>query len=247
MPYRTPESKKGGVSAPPFSMIKLKQPVLGILTYDGCISQMFNDKYTPADLLALYHSMGLNGHNGIDFYKGRGEPIYAAHSGKVIYAQKFASITGNGVKVLDENKGFATLYCHLDSISVVQGQNVTQGQIIGTMGNSGSEYVYMGVHLHFGLYETDLNGSTINTSNGFGGAIDPLPLFIKSMRYVIMGTEQYLLDDTLKVALNIADPTELAKLQLHGLTGTPQTITSLTGYLIYPLVDKARLKDIFGL
>ena len=227
--------------------MKLTQPVLGELNYDGCISQMFNDPYTDASLLAFYQSLGLTGHNGIDFYKGRGEPIYAAHSGKVIYAQKFSSITGNGVKILDENKGFATLYCHLDSISVTQGQNVTQGQIIGTMGNSGSEYVYMGVHLHFGLYETDLNGSTINTSNGFGGAIDPLP-FMQNMEYIIVGKEQYLLYAPLKMALNIGDQNILAGLVLNGLAGQPTAKTSLpVGYKVYPLVDKETLKDIFGL
>ena len=209
---------------------------------------MFNDKYTPADLLAKYQSMGLQGHNGIDFYKGRGEPIYAAHSGKVIYAQRFASITGNGVKILDESKQFATFYCHLDSISVSQGQSVTQGQIIGTMGNTGSEYFYMGVHLHFGLYETDLNGSIINRDNGFDGAIDPLPFMQNNMEYIIIGKEQYLLYAPLKMALNIGDQNILAGLMLNGLTGTPVVKSSLpVGYKVYPLVDKETLKDLFGI
>lgn len=225
--------------------MNLLQPVKGQLNYDGCISQKFNDPTTPADLLALYKSMGLQGHNGIDFYKGRGEPIYAAHDGVVVYAQEFQSISGKCIKL--RGSGYFTLYAHNDELLVSAGENVVQGQIIAKMGNSGSQYTYMGVHLHFGLYECDSNGNTLNINNGFGGAIDPLPYF-NNMEYIIIGKEQYLLYAPLKMALNIGDQNILAGLMLNGLTGTPVVKSSLpAGYKVYPLVDKETIKDIFGL
>ncbi len=231
-------------------MIKLTQPVKGKLIYapDGIIGQKFGE--CIGDTCNLYKSMGLKGHNGIDFRGKRGTPVYAAHSGKVIYAQEFHSITGKGIKILDETKTFATLYCHCDELLVSAGESVSEGQIIAKMGNSGSDYFYMAVHLHFGLYETDKNGVTINTNNGYNGAIDPLPYFAaeKFMDYIIVGTEQYLYYQSLNIAFNIGDPTELGKLQLQGLSGEPIKKDKLPDKcLVYPLISKDRLKDLFGL
>jgi len=46
------------------------------------------------------------------------------------------------------------------------------------MGNSGAEYYYMGIHLHFGLKYCDKYGNALNWDNGYKGGIDPLPLII---------------------------------------------------------------------
>jgi murein DD-endopeptidase MepM/ murein hydrolase activator NlpD len=140
-----------------------------------------------------------------------------------------------------QGEGYYTLYMHNDALLASVGENVPQGQIIAKMGNSGSgRGIYMAVHCHFGLYPEPL------IINGFGGAVDSLPYFT-AMRYVILNGEQFLLDDNLKIAFNIGDEIELAKLQLHGLSGNPETISSLDNYLIYPMVERPRLKDLFGL
>lgn len=247
--------------------MKLTQPVSGKLTYDGVVNQFYNDPSTNASLLAFYSSLGLNGHNGIDFGGTRGTPIYAAHSGVVIQANTtYTNVSGKMITLLGEKNESgiytATNYGHCDELLVSLNQSVTEGQIIAKMGNSGSEYFYMGVHLHFGLYEyTDPVAGTyqlgypngkcytrLHNDNGFKGGLDALPLFIKSMTYCIIGKEQFLLDETLKLAFNIGDEAELLKLQNNGLTGSPQSISALpSGYLVYPLVDKSRLQDIFGL
>jgi murein DD-endopeptidase MepM/ murein hydrolase activator NlpD len=160
-------------------MIKLIAPVKGKLLYapDGIITQKFNDPTTPSDLLAFYKSIGLNGHNGIDFMGSRGEPIYAAHSGKVVYAQDTGSTAGKMIRL--QGEGYYTLYMHSDELLVSVGQNVPQGQIIAKMGNSGSgRGLYMSVHCHFGLYPEPL------IINNFGGAVDPMPYFTNMLKII---------------------------------------------------------------
>ena len=81
--------------------------------------------------------------------------------------------------------------------------------------------------------------------------VTPKPIILKNnnnfMKYVNIGIEQYLIDETLKIALNIGDETELELLKKQGLTGNPEAMVNLDGYVIYPLVQKGRLKDLFGL
>jgi len=69
------------------------------------------------------------------------------------------------------------------------------------------------------------------------------------MDYVILGKEQFLTYPSLKIAFNIGDEVELAALQMQGLQGVPREVadTYFDGYRIYPLVQKDRLRDLFGL
>ena len=237
----------------PAYFMKLTQPVKGKLKYapDGIISQKFNDPTTPSDLLAFYKSLGLNGHNGIDFWGIRGTPIYAAHNGKVIYAQNTGGTAGLGIKLKGE--GIYTLYFHNDELLVSGGESVSQGQIIAKMGNSGSSpQLYMAVHSHFGLYQIDPQGNLLNSNNGFQGAIDPLSFLIAEvniMEYIILpNNEQYLYYEPLNLALNVGDGIELAKLQLHGLSGLPIKKDKLpNNCLIYPGTEQNRFRDLLGL
>ncbi len=84
-------------------------------------------------------------HPGLDIAGWIGEPVLAADSGYVIAAGWDA--TGYGLHlVIDHGNGFQTLYAHLDSYSVEPGTNVSKGQQIGEMGNTGNS---TGPHLHF--------------------------------------------------------------------------------------------------
>jgi murein DD-endopeptidase MepM/ murein hydrolase activator NlpD len=82
-------------------------------------------------------------HWGIDIGAASGTPIKAANDGVVVSAS-WAGGCGNAVKI-DHGKAF-TRYCHMSKISVVAGQRVSKGQVIGLVGSTG---LSTGPHLHF--------------------------------------------------------------------------------------------------
>ena len=94
-------------------------------------------------------------HNGIDLAGPIGTPIGAAMPGTVVHTE---AQTGNYGKfvIVRHDGGFQTLYAHLDSFAVRKGQYVSQGQTIGSMGNTGRS---TGPHLHFSIIR---NGSFVD-------------------------------------------------------------------------------------
>ncbi len=84
-------------------------------------------------------------HKGIDIAKSPGVPVYAAANGKVI-EKKFDKGGFGNYLVIRHKAGFSTKYGHLGDVLVKEGDTVTQGQQIGTMGNTG---LSTGFHLHF--------------------------------------------------------------------------------------------------
>ena len=90
-------------------------------------------------------------HQGIDIDGTTGEPIVAAKEGTVIMAQPYSGY-GNAV-IIDHGGGVATLYAHMSSFEVRSGESVSQGQVVGNVGCTGS---CTGDHLHF---EVRVNGS----------------------------------------------------------------------------------------
>ncbi len=98
-------------------------------------------------------------HYGIDLAALKGTPIKAAAAGKVIQAQ-FIPGYGNNI-LIQHNKYYRTRYAHLHKINVTTGQQVAQGQKIGTVGDSGSvrKSGRDASHLHFEIYH---NGSHVN-------------------------------------------------------------------------------------
>lgn len=105
---------------------------------------------------------GIDGshHNGTDFPAAGGTPIYAVADGVVSAARAMPSY-GNCVQIshgtADDGRNFATLYAHMSSIAVSEGQTVTKGQVIGYVGNTGDVVgANGGYHLHL---ELRINGS----------------------------------------------------------------------------------------
>lgn len=83
-------------------------------------------------------------HNGIDIGADMGADVYAADGGVVTYADVCQGY-GNYI-IIDHQNGYQTAYGHLNEILVTNGEAVTQGQLIGKVGNTGNS---TGPHLHF--------------------------------------------------------------------------------------------------
>lgn len=93
-------------------------------------------------------------HLGFDLAGLLNMPIQAANDGVVVYAA-FLGIYGNAV-VIDHGCGLQTLYGHMSSISVKEGETVKRGQQIGRSGETG---LAGGDHLHFTVL---LDGIPVN-------------------------------------------------------------------------------------
>jgi murein DD-endopeptidase MepM/ murein hydrolase activator NlpD len=93
-------------------------------------------------------TQGIHGHNGVDIASYSGAPIFAAASGEVIIAKSDGGWNGGygNYIVIKHSNGTQTLYAHLTDVQVSAGTRVTQGDQIGTMGNTGKS---TGTHLHF--------------------------------------------------------------------------------------------------
>jgi murein DD-endopeptidase MepM/ murein hydrolase activator NlpD len=96
-------------------------------------------------------------HAGVDIGASSGTAIYAAADGTVVLAQDYGSY-GNCV-MINHGNGYTTLYAHMSSIAVSDGQTVTQGQTVGYVGATGD---VTGPHLHFEV-----------RASASGGTIDP--------------------------------------------------------------------------
>lgn len=84
-------------------------------------------------------------HGGLDFSAPKGTPVVAGNTGRVALVAEF--FFPGRLVVLDHGLGLYTLYFHLDTVSVAEGQRLERGQTLGTAGASGRA---TGPHLHFG-------------------------------------------------------------------------------------------------
>ncbi|MBF0143846.1 MAG: M23 family metallopeptidase [Magnetococcales bacterium] len=98
-----------------------------------------------------------NPHNGLDLAAGKGTPVTAIAPGVVAMTGKDFFFTGNTL-VLHHGDGVVSLYAHLDTMTVKEGERVTKGQEIGRVGMTGRA---TGPHLHFG---TLVRGARVDPS-----------------------------------------------------------------------------------
>lgn len=85
-------------------------------------------------------------HNGVDLGCVRGQPIWAAKAGKVLFA---GWKNGYGNVVLIEHEGpVVTVYAHQEEVNVSSGYRIDKGEVLGRCGSTGWS---TGPHLHFEL------------------------------------------------------------------------------------------------
>ncbi len=91
-----------------------------------------------------------NPHTGEDIRAPLGRIVSASNSGKIVLTGDFF-FNGQSV-VIDHGGGLFTMYFHLSEIKVKRGDLVSQGQVIGLVGQSGRA---TGPHLHWGARLND--------------------------------------------------------------------------------------------
>ena len=74
--------------------------------------------------------------NGVDIEAAVGRDVSAVHAGHVIYTGWFKGY-GNLI-IVDHGNEYYTLYAHVAEIEAKEGEDVRQGQRIGTVGDTGS-------------------------------------------------------------------------------------------------------------
>jgi hypothetical protein len=94
----------------------------------------------------IFNNKPRSPHSGVDLRAPKGTPVLASNYGKVAMIRD-CYLSGKTV-IIDHGKGLYTLYAHLDSYKVTEGQAIKQGQFIGLAGSTGR---VTGPHLHWGV------------------------------------------------------------------------------------------------
>lgn len=131
-----------GVTRKPPQLSFTPAPTAGVLQ-KPCSDVCFITQYFTAS------------HYALDIQERGGGAIYAAEDGIVIRAEYGWNGGYGNVIEIDHGNGLVTLYGHNKALSVEEGDTVTRGQQIATMGNTGLVYGSTGIHVHF---EVQLNG-----------------------------------------------------------------------------------------
>jgi murein DD-endopeptidase MepM/ murein hydrolase activator NlpD len=166
---------------------------------EGDVTQYFSEN--PS----LYAQFELKGHNGIDLVRPHGEKLFAIEDADVVEVKDNPDGFGKYLRFVGkpDKDGICNewTYGHNSVNHVKQGDVVEAGQHIADMGNTGfvvsnsngngywKVNPYAGTHLHLGLRKmkrvksggflypgSTIRLSTQNYSNGYKGAVDPVPV-----------------------------------------------------------------------
>ncbi len=159
--------------------VPVREPVAQIVERGIRAQSLVMENYTVTDTLGLFcwpvvdlyevtspfGLRSLGNHKGIDISgaNAEGALVVAGEAGVVTEAGWNSGGYGNYVKI-NHGNGIETLYAHMldNSITVIPGQVVQQGEIVGQVGNTGYSF---GAHLHF---EVRINGIKVDPAPYLG-------------------------------------------------------------------------------
>jgi len=128
------QAQLGALTAGPYASAPTSSPGSFIWPVEGTLTSNFGYRWGRQ-------------HEGIDVATAEGTPIWAAASGTVVLQQSEYESGGYGnYTCLDHGGGLSTCYAHQSAFNVSPGQQVSQGEVIGLVGNTGHSF---GAHLHF--------------------------------------------------------------------------------------------------
>lgn len=125
----------------PLHLSPFNQPVA------GAVSSVFGQR-------RVLNGQPRNPHSGLDLAAPTGTPVQAPAPALVTLTDALY-FNGNTV-FLDHGHGLVTMYCHLHSVAVQEGEEVQRGQVIGQVGATGR---VTGAHLHWSV---SLNGNRVD-------------------------------------------------------------------------------------
>lgn len=138
----------GVTAALPVLSAATGQPVKGVLT------SPFGFRQHPITGKSDFHT-------GVDLAVPKGTPIGAAYPGRVVEVGE-SDIYGKTITLF--HGGFATRYCHCDSIVAKEGMNLRQGETVALVGSTG---MATGPHLHFELIIQGKNADPLCGAEGW--------------------------------------------------------------------------------
>ncbi len=151
-----------------YKRIKKENNAIGEARAINSDLQFFKEKFimpVKGIISGVYGSQRiLNGkprwpHYGIDIAAKEGTIIKSSGSGIVTMAQDDLYYTG-GTVIMDHGHGISTIYSHLENVLVSVGDQINQGDIIGTVGSTGRS---TGPHLDFRInwFQTRLDPMSV--------------------------------------------------------------------------------------
>lgn len=153
---KTDSIKQGDILIVPNGVIKTsvqKSSSSSSPTSSSKVSSGYFIRPAPGIITSPYGSRWGSFHYGIDIGNKRGTSVVAAASGVVVSTlntcregvSSCGGRYGNYI-VIEHSNGLTTRYAHLSKVSVKIGDKVSQGKVIGAIGNTGRS---TGPHLHF--------------------------------------------------------------------------------------------------
>lgn len=139
------KDNKSNVAPTGSATITPYMPVLNATLYKG----FYGDELSYNATLKQWET-----HNGIDLQVASGSSVYSILDGKV--KDVYSNVLEGNVVVIEHGNGLTSEYGSLGSdLKVKVGDDVSRGDIIGTVSESANCELEAGAHLHFSMFEGD--------------------------------------------------------------------------------------------